>query len=152
MKEFHRDFANRTGLAQVWTVKSADRLFAKTLRQSWLKRIVDWRLDKYISLFFNHGEHTVPSFSKETLALFRQDLEEFLRLHGVAIDWTIRNHQPMHLSILHALGTIMEDTDSSLFPCLIAGVGTGFQHDIPRSNCFLPMDRNTLEDPFCTSH
>ena len=28
MKEFHRrDFANRTGLAQAWTVKSADRLF-----------------------------------------------------------------------------------------------------------------------------
>ena len=35
MKEFHRgDFANRTGLAQAWTVKSADRLFttqAKTI-------------------------------------------------------------------------------------------------------------------------
>ena len=30
MKEFHRrDFANRTGLAQAWTVKSADRLFTK---------------------------------------------------------------------------------------------------------------------------
>ena len=28
VKEFHRrDFANRTGLAQAWTVKSADRLF-----------------------------------------------------------------------------------------------------------------------------
>ena len=31
MKEFHReDFANRTGLAQAWTVKSADRLFTYT--------------------------------------------------------------------------------------------------------------------------
>ena len=29
MKEFHRDFANRTGLAQAWTVKSADRLFTE---------------------------------------------------------------------------------------------------------------------------
>ena len=30
MKEFHRrDFANRTGLAQAWTVKSADRLFTQ---------------------------------------------------------------------------------------------------------------------------
>ena len=30
MKEFHRrDFANRTGLAQAWTVKSADRLFTR---------------------------------------------------------------------------------------------------------------------------
>ena len=32
MKEFHReDFANRTGLAQAWTVKSADRLFTRVL-------------------------------------------------------------------------------------------------------------------------
>ena len=32
MKEFHRrDFANRTGLAQAWTVKSADRLFTLSL-------------------------------------------------------------------------------------------------------------------------
>ena len=30
MKEFHRDFANRTGLAQAWTVKSADRLFTNS--------------------------------------------------------------------------------------------------------------------------
>ena len=30
MKEFHRrDFANRTGLAQAWTVKSVDRLFTE---------------------------------------------------------------------------------------------------------------------------
>ena len=33
MKEFHRDdFANRTGLAQAWTVKSADRLFTKGVK------------------------------------------------------------------------------------------------------------------------
>ena len=32
MKEFHReDFANRTGLAQAWTVKSADRLFTNPM-------------------------------------------------------------------------------------------------------------------------
>ena len=39
MKEFHRrDFANRTGLAQAWTVKSADRLFTQnrmTLCRQW---------------------------------------------------------------------------------------------------------------------
>ena len=132
-----------------------DRIAAdsfKTLRQSWLTRIVDWRLDKYISLFFNHGEHTAPPFSEETLAPFRQDLEDFLRLHGIDIDWTIREHQPMHLSILHAFSKIMADTDSALFPCLIAGVGTGFQHDIPRSNCFPPMDRDTLEDVPLSAH
>ena len=132
-----------------------DRIAAdsfKTLRQSWLTRLVEWRLDKYISLFFNHGEHTAPPFSEETLAPFRQDLEDFLRLHGKDIDWTIREHQPMHLSILHAFSKIMVDTDSALFPCLIAGVGTGFQHDIPRSNCFPPVDRDTLEDVPLSAH
>ena len=33
MKEFHRDFANRTGFAQAWTVKSADRLFTRLQTQ-----------------------------------------------------------------------------------------------------------------------
>ena len=38
MKEFHRgDFANRTGLAQAWTVKSVDRLFTKTKFGSWTR-------------------------------------------------------------------------------------------------------------------
>ena len=35
MKEFHRDFANRTGLAQAWTVKSADRLFTIVSLKFW---------------------------------------------------------------------------------------------------------------------
>ena len=38
MKEFHRrDFANRTGLAQAWTVKSADRLFTQSDKMSGLQ-------------------------------------------------------------------------------------------------------------------
>ena len=43
MKEFHRrDFANRTGLAQAWTVKSADRLFTQEqMPKQWQK--VPWR-------------------------------------------------------------------------------------------------------------
>ena len=41
MKEFHRgDFANRTGLAQAWTVKSADRLF--TVFAWWQRTLCQW--------------------------------------------------------------------------------------------------------------
>ena len=37
MKGFHRrDFANRTGLAQAWTVKSADRLFTPLVTEETL--------------------------------------------------------------------------------------------------------------------
>ena len=40
MKEFHRrDFANRTGLAQAWTVKSADRLFTHKLTTLLAERV-----------------------------------------------------------------------------------------------------------------
>ena len=42
MKEFHRrDFANRTGLAQAWTVKSADRLFTQVaIKNVWTSTVV----------------------------------------------------------------------------------------------------------------
>jgi hypothetical protein len=51
-------------------------------------------------------------------------------------DWTIRDHQPMHLNILQSLSKFLEDEDTGLFDSLIAGVPTGFNDDIPPSNCF----------------
>ena len=55
--------------------------------------------------------------------------------HGLKIDWTVREHQPMHLQLMHALSQFMNDADTDLFPCLIQGVPTGFSDDIPPSNC-----------------
>ena len=53
----------------------------------------------------------------------------------------------MHLYILKSLSEIMMDPDVHLFDHLIAGVPTGFQQDIPISNCF-PI----LTDPIDNSH
>eukprot|EP00435_Cladocopium_sp_Y103_P038655 s2653_g10.t1 len=42
----------------------------------------------------------------------------------------------MHLSIMAALSTIMNDKDQTLFPMLLQGAPTGFDNNIPPSGCF----------------
>ena len=44
-------------------------------------------------------------------------------MQTVEPNWSIREHQPMHLHILAALQQIMQDPDTSLFPSLLEGVG-----------------------------
>ena len=63
-------------------------------------------------------------------------LETFLRHHNIQPDWSVREHQPMHLQILAALHHIMGDRDTTLFPSLLAGVRTGFGPAIPPSGTF----------------
>ena len=71
----------------------------------------------------------------------------FFLAHDKTPNWSIPPDQPMHLYILQSLSEIMMDPDIHLFDHLIAGVPTGFQNDIPISNCF-PI----LRDPIDTSH
>ena len=117
-----------------------------------MRRIVDLRLDKFLAQYFSQADHSQPPFSEEMLAPFRQDLETFLRNEGFSPDWTVRQHQPMCLEILSCFNQLMRDPDQSLFPSLIAGVGTGFQHDIPPSNCFPAADNADLEEPPLSAH
>ena len=56
--------------------------------------------------------------------------------HGMKADWSLRADQPMHLEIMAALSTIMDDKDKSLFNMLRDGAPTGFQADIPPSGIF----------------
>ena len=56
------------------------------------------------------------------------------------------------LGYLTLLSKLMHDPDQTLFPSLIAGVGTGFQHDIPLSNCF-PINNDDAEhEPPLSAH
>jgi hypothetical protein len=48
-------------------------------------------------------------------------------------DWSIREDQPLHLSIMAALSRILGDNDTTLFPMLLAGAPTGFDGNIPAS-------------------
>ena len=71
-----------------------------TLRKSWLKRILDQRLDKVLIAHLSKGSPD-PPFWAEVLQPFVQDLENWLVQHGHSPNWDIRQHQPMYLHILH---------------------------------------------------
>ena len=106
-----------------------------SLRKSWLQRILSLCMDKMLVAHIQSGSPD-PPFSKEQLIPFVHDLETFLRHHNIQPDWSVREHQPMHLQILAALHRIMGDTDTTLFPSLLAGVRTGFGPAIPPSGTF----------------
>ena len=75
------------------------------------------------------------------LRIFRNDLIHWLNAHHRKVDWTIRDHQPMHLAIMAELSAVMKDADINLFPSLQAGVSTGFLGDIPPSHVFPTADK-----------
>eukprot|EP00435_Cladocopium_sp_Y103_P037378 s1556_g9.t2 len=92
-------------------------------------------MDKMLIAHIQSGSPD-PPFSREQLIPFVQDLEAFLRSHDIHPDWSVRDHQPMHLEILAALHQIMRDPDVTLFPSLLEGVRTGFGPPIPASGIF----------------
>ena len=116
-----------------------------SLRAKWMARIVQHRLDKVL-LAHVGSDNPDPPFAAEFLQPFINDLEQFLAQHGHPPNWTIREHQPMHLQILQALHSIMADPDISLFPSLIAGVRTGIAGDIPASNVFPLRSKDQLSE------
>ena len=105
------------------------------IRREWTNLILRLGLRKELIAHFARGDKS-PPFSDVTLDKFRSILNDFLQQHGIAPDWTIREHQPMALRILHSLHQIQHDPDLSLFPSLEEGVHTGFEQNIPLSNCF----------------
>ena len=126
--------------------------FFGPLRQKWVQRILDNRLDKFLVQFFSQTDHSSPPFAENIITPFRNDLEQFLQDSGINPDWTIRDHQPMCLHIMHGLCQIMQDPDQALFPALIEGVGTGFQRDIPLSNCFPLNVSAEADEPPLSAH
>eukprot|EP00435_Cladocopium_sp_Y103_P016771 s176_g4.t1 len=103
------------------------------LRIKWRQMILDQRLDRQLLAYVARGPSVDPPFSDEVLQPFMKELHDFITAHGLTPDWSVREHQPMRLHILAALSTIMADKDTTLFDSLIAGVSTGFAHDIPPS-------------------
>ena len=85
-----------------------------------------------------------PPFSEVLVDEGRQLLTDFLQKRSKPTDWTIREHQPMFLSIMHSLQFLMPNEDVPLFPSLIEGVSTGFHDDIIPSGCFPPNDKPEL--------
>ncbi|CAL1147245.1 unnamed protein product [Cladocopium goreaui] len=123
----------------------------KMLRTSWMNRIISERLDKILLAHVASGNPS-PPFSMETLTPFKDDLEKFLEAHGHTPDWSVRQHQPIHLHILHSLQRIMHDVDFTLLPSLLEGVRTGFSEAIPPSGIFPPKDRTDIEPDPLSAH
>ena len=111
------------------------------LRGMWAHHILHGKLHKKLMAYFSWSEHPAPPFNDETIEEFRAMLVKFFAQHNVHLDWSIREHQPMHLLVLQAFSQLMQDPDSTLFPSLIKGVATGFLHNIPPSTCMPPNDR-----------
>ena len=107
----------------------------KHLRQQWLNMVITNRLDKKLMAACQLGSPEAP-FTETDIQPFRKVLEDFLQAQGQPVDWSIREHQPMHLKILQSFSCIMGDEDTSLFQSLLDGVCAGFQHDIPLSGIF----------------
>eukprot|EP00438_Fugacium_kawagutii_P005241 Skav220659 [mRNA] locus=scaffold2604:21832:27884:+ [translate_table: standard] len=116
-----------------------------SLRKSWMNLIISQRLDKQVLAHFSLQKEHAP-FDSSQLEPFRICLEEFLTAHNATVDWSIAPDQPMHLSILQSLSTLMHDPDQALFPYLQAGVPTGFTAPITPSNCF-PLVQSDSEPP-----
>ena len=123
----------------------------RMLRQSWMQRIMSSRLDKMLIAHFLKHDPSAP-FDETILHPFRCDLEAFLNQHSQPVSWEIREHQPMHLSILEALHTIQNDPDQALFPALKNGVSTGFLGDIEPSGCFPVNDKEGPMDTPLSAH
>ena len=124
----------------------------RSLRQSWVQRILEQKLDKQLLMYFSQSDHPSPPFTDDSIQIFRTLLIEFFEQHGVQLDWTIREHEPMHLLILKAFGDLMQDRDRTLFPSLINGVVTGFHSNIPKSDCMPINDREVDHDVPLSAH
>ena len=107
----------------------------KELRQSFFHMILQNSYHKRLLCHFHMGDPTSP-FSDKELEPFQQCLVRWMQERNLTIDWTIREHQPMHLGILQSISKFLDDEDNNLFESLIEGVPTGFSDDIPSSNCF----------------
>ncbi|CAL1172002.1 unnamed protein product, partial [Cladocopium goreaui] len=64
----------------------------KTLRTSWMNRIISERLDKILLAHVASGNPS-PPFSMEILTPFKDDLEKFLEAHGHPPDWSVSSSQ-----------------------------------------------------------
>ena len=124
----------------------------QSLRGTWVQRILHKKLHKQLMAYFSQSDHSAPPFDDETIEDFRTMLVKFFAHHNVHLDWSIREHQPMHLLVLQAFSQLMQDPDRTLFPSLIKGVATGFLHNIPPSTCMPPNDREADMDVPLSAH
>ena len=124
-----------------------DNLFA-SLRTEMFDLILQFGYHTRTLCHLHKHDPSAP-FTDSELLPFRLIMERWFQNHGHSVSWDVRAHQPMCLMALQTLSAIMQDADSHLFQSLIDGVPTGYNGDIPGSNCFSikPSDENAGNQP-----
>ena len=123
----------------------------KELRSKFFQSILDKKLHLQFVAHVDSRQPTAP-FSSEDVEYFSSLISDFLKSKNLDVNWSQREHQPMFLEIMQQLSVVMLDVDVNLFDCLIKGVSTGFQNDIPPSNCFGRNDRPALPETPLSIH
>ncbi|CAE7788563.1 unnamed protein product [Symbiodinium sp. CCMP2592] len=81
-----------------------------------------------------------PLFQEGEIQHLRQLFQSWVSEQGSShvIDWTIPDHQPYALHALKFFSQFVKDKDDTLCQCLLDGVPTGYDSDIPLSKVFIP--------------
>ena len=121
------------------------------LRSKFFDSILDRKLHLHILAHVDSKKPTAP-FSTEDVAFFSPLISEFLETKNLPVSWSKREHQPMFLEIMQQLSVVMLDADVRLFECLLQGVSTDFQNDMPPSHCFGSNDKPPLPETPLSVH
>ena len=124
-----------------WTIPQSKDLL-KSLRQMWIKRILTTKLHtKVVDACRNHQSE--PFVSEDELAPFLDDIQH--SFPSISLNFTIPNHQPFRLHLLHSLLLLSKDPDPQIATLLQEGIPSGaFSQLEPvglwETNCSIPSD------------
>ena len=124
-----------------WTIPQSKDLL-KSLRQMWIKRILTTKLHtKVVDACRNHQSE--PFVSEDELVPFLDDIQH--SFPSISLDFTIPNHQPFRLHLLHSLLLLSKDPDPQIATLLQEGIPSGaFSQLEPvglwETNCSIPSD------------
>ncbi|CAE7805767.1 unnamed protein product [Symbiodinium sp. CCMP2592] len=115
------------------------------LRKAWS----DWLAAKHVPLRLRkhvQAGSEEPLFTPAEITELRSLASAWFASQGVQdVSWEIPEFQPYALAALQHLATVLDDPDTSLWPCLLEGVPTGIDANIPKSNVFIPVQHDRQE-------
>ena len=104
-----------------WTIPQT-KDFLKPLRQMWIKRILTTKLHtKVVDACKNHQSE--PFVSEDELLPFLDDIQH--SFPSTSLDFTIPDHQPFRLHLLHSLLLISKGPDPKIATLLQEGIPSG---------------------------
>ncbi|CAE7201935.1 unnamed protein product [Symbiodinium sp. CCMP2592] len=131
-ERFEPPFANQDG-AGIYSDVLCD--LRSKLRQWIFDEKIPQRLQAHALL-----HSSKPLFQEVEIQHLRQLFQSWVSEQGSShvVDWTIPDHQPYALHALKFFSEFVKDKDDTLCQCLLDGVPTGYDSDIPLSKVFIP--------------